>query len=37
VVGDRARIEKDLVAAGLRPARVWTVDDLLGAAPRAAR
>jgi zinc protease len=30
VVGDRAKVEKELRAAGLPPTRTWTVQDLLG-------
>jgi zinc protease len=30
VVGDRAKVEKDLRQAGLAPTRIWTVEDLLG-------
>jgi zinc protease len=31
IVGDRAKVEKDLETAGLPPTQHWTVDDLLGA------
>jgi len=30
VVGDRAKVEKELRASGLPPTRTWTVEDLLG-------
>jgi hypothetical protein len=30
VVGDRAKVEKELRAAGLTPTRTWTIEDLLG-------
>ena len=30
VVGDRAKVEKELRGAGLAPTRTWTVEDLLG-------
>ena len=34
VVGDRAKVEKELREAGFTPTRVWKVEDLLGPAPR---
>ena len=37
VVGDRAKVEKDLRAAGFAPGRLWTVEDLLGPAPAKTR
>jgi hypothetical protein len=33
VVGDRAKVEKELQAGGFAPTQRWTVEDLLGPAP----